>query len=64
MTVTRQEKAGMRYAPMSDRRPHIEAHTSKKLDAEENQDLQGSHMLPQEPTRALILIQRAQAKRT
>jgi hypothetical protein len=57
MSVTRQEMASTRHAPMSVRLPHIEAHTSKRLDAEENQDLQGSRMFPQEPTRALILIQ-------
>ena len=62
MNVMRQEKANRRHVPMSVRRRHIEVHAWKELDVEENQDLQGSHMFPQEPKRALI--KRVQAKRT
>lgn len=62
MSVTRQEKANTRHAPMSLRRWYIEARAAKKLDVEGNQDLQGSRMFPQEPTRRLI--KGVQTKRT
>ena len=50
MSETHQEKACMRHVPTSVGRRHIEVHAWKKWDAEGNQDLQGSHMFPQEPT--------------